>query len=162
MMAKALVHEPQLLFLDEPTAGVDVSLRHQMWKNIYDLKQKGVTIILTTHYLDEAEKISDRIGIIKKGSLTVIDSTQNILSQFNKKVITFVLEKPITVIPPALQDTHTYLNEDRTALSCHIDPQKLSLHQIINIFEQQKNTVKDIFTQENSLENIFLELTETP
>src|SRR5512138_82529 len=112
MIAKALSHEPTILFLDEPTAGVDVELRHEMWQMVRELRERGVTIILTTHYIEEAELMADRIGVIRKGELIVVEDKASLMRRLGKRHLQLELSKPLDAIPPELSDYQLELSKD--------------------------------------------------
>lgn len=159
MIAKALSHEPQVLFLDEPTAGVDVKLRKDMWQQIHILRQSGVTIILTTHYIEEAEEMADRIGVINNGKLVLIEEKETLMTKLGKKHIHFELAQEIDTLPDTLLQHHfekidalniRYNYENKTADVCVSD--------IIDLLKQEKITYKDIHTRQSTLEEIFVEL----
>jgi len=121
LIAKALAHEPQILFLDEPTAGVDVELRRDMWALVRALRERGVTIILTTHYIDEAEEMADRIGVVNKGELIVVEEKSALMKKLGKKQLTLHLQQPMTTIPPALGEWNLALNNAGTDLEYTFD-----------------------------------------
>ncbi len=158
MIAKALVHKPPILVLDEPTAGVDVELRRQLWKSVKELNKKGVTIILTTHYLEEAEELCDYIAIINKGKIVANDKKENLLSTIESKEINFTLDREIDNIPKELTD-NTNIKGKRT-LSIRYNPKEQQVERIIKIIQKEKYNIIDISTKENDLEDIFLQLTK--
>ena len=159
LIAKALVHQPPILILDEPTAGVDVNLRQNLWENIKLLHSQGVTIILTTHYLEEAEKMCDRIGILNEGNLVALDSTQNLLNKIKTKKVIFKVDKPINVKNYEL-DSLKVLSAENNKIIFSYEKKKIKIEEIIKVV--QKNNVKiiDISTDDGDLEEIFLELTK--
>ena len=166
LIAKALSHEPEILFLDEPTAGVDVELRKDMWKVINKLRESGVTIILTTHYIEEAEEIADRIGVINNGELILIEEKATLIQKLGKKCITLQLQESLEHIPPALQHYQLDLSKDgyqlsytfstRSRFSYKSEPSSIATL----IDELNNNGIKfnDIDTTQSSLEEIFVQL----
>jgi ABC-2 type transport system ATP-binding protein len=158
LIGKALMNEPEILFLDEPTAGVDVELRRGMWETITQLKQEGVTIILTTHYLEEAESMADRIGIINKGSLIALDSTKKLLEQFGEKRIDLHMDNPLTTIPQALSSYNFQLINNGNALRYFASKKDISPHTLLGDLRIYGINIKDIDTKTSSLEEIFLQL----
>jgi len=161
MIAKALAHEPEILFLDEPTAGVDVKLRKEMWDVVSALRDQGVTIILTTHYLEEAEEMADRIGVIRQGELIVSDTTANLMQRLGRKVLTIKLAEPLTGVPEALSDVPLTLADDGRSLQCAVDSTEAAqLPSLLRKLETLGIKVVDLSTRESSLEEIFLNLVE--
>ena len=157
MIAKALAHEPNVLFLDEPTAGVDVELRQEMWEQVEALRKSGVTIILTTHYIEEAEQMADRIAIIRKGEIKLVEKTTTLMENLGKKNIIITLEHIIHTIPESLQIYNLNLNKNR--LIYHKDhDQKTPFTNIIDAIKRSGLIIKDIETQQRKLEDIFVEL----
>ena len=120
LIAKALAHEPEILFLDEPTAGVDVELRRDMWELVRRLRERGVTIILTTHYIDEAEEMADRIGVINKGELIVVEEKTALMKKLGKKQLTLHLQEPMAAIPAGLSDWHLVLKDGGSRARIHL------------------------------------------
>ena len=163
MIAKALSHEPQLLFLDEPTAGVDVSLRRDMWQLVKALKQTGVTIILTTHYIEEAEEMADRIGIITKGEILLVDDTSQLMKKLGKKELILQLTKPLSEVPPELKITGLSLAKEGHELIYTYDAtnKDIGITDLLNQLGQVNIHFKDLHTNESSLEDIFLSLTSS-
>jgi len=160
MIAKALSHEPQLLFLDEPTAGVDVELRKDMWNQVKELKKMGVTIILTTHYIDEAEQMADRIGVINKGEIIVTENKRDLMRKFGRKQLTLDLNQPLDQIPSSLARWDLHLNEDGTRMNYVYDPSKEE-HGIAELLGSLCSAgihYKDIHTTQSTLEDIFIQL----
>jgi ABC-2 type transport system ATP-binding protein len=160
LIAKALSHEPSILFLDEPTAGVDVELRKDMWRIVSDLRAKGVTIILTTHYIEEAEEIADRIAIMRKGEMILIEDKKTLMQKLGKKELTLELMKSLKSIPASLQKHKLELSSDGLQLRYQFDSQK-SDKGILNLLDDLKTSkinYKDINTKQSSLEEIFVEL----
>lgn len=160
LIAKALSHEPQILFLDEPTAGVDVNLRKDMWDLVRQLKQSGVTIILTTHYIEEAEEMADRIGVINKGQLILVEEKHELMRKLGKKQLTLQLQQPITAIPAPLQGFGLTLNPDGSALTYTYDSQdqQVDVTALLSGLQQAGLSFKDIHTTQSSLEDIFVNL----
>ncbi len=160
MIAKALSHEPKILFLDEPSAGVDVSLRKDMWANVRDLKKSGVTIILTTHYLEEAEEMADRIGIINKGEIIVIDTKEDLMKKLGKKTLTIDLNQPLSEVPRALSTWKLDLDLPAKQLHYHYSTTEkdTKVAQLLADVLKAGIAYKDIHTKQSSLEEIFLEL----
>src|SRR5450432_2584938 len=160
MIAKALSHEPQVLFLDEPTAGVDVELRRDMWQLVRALKASGVTIILTTHYIDEAEQMADRIGVINKGEIILIEDKAELMRKLGKKQLTLHLRDPLDVIPPALSAYRLELSADKSDLIYTYDTQgdPISIATILDEIEKAGIRFKDLETTQSSLEDIFVSL----
>lgn len=160
LIAKALSHEPQILFLDEPTAGVDVNLRKDMWDLVRQLKQSGVTIILTTHYIEEAEEMADRIGVINKGQLILVEEKHELMRKLGKKQLTLQLQQPITAIPAPLQGFGLSLNPDGSALTYTYDSQdqQVDVTALLSGLQQAGLSFKDIHTTQSSLEDIFVNL----
>jgi len=159
LIAKALVHQPPIIILDEPTAGVDVELRKQLWENVKSLNDQGVTIILTTHYLEEAEKMSDRVGILNKGNLVALDSTKNLLGRIQTKKVTFKVNKKIEIKDEILKSLKIINNkEDELCLS--YEKSKIKIEEIINYIKKQNVEINDIFTDDGDLEDLFLRLTK--
>lgn len=161
LIGKALMNEPEILFLDEPTAGVDVELRKGMWNTIGKLKQEGMTIILTTHYLEEAENMADRIGVINEGSLIALDTTRALLSQFGEKRIDLHIDSPLTTIPQALAHYNFQSIHNGKTLRYFSSKKDISLHSILGDLRTYGITVRDIDTKTSSLEEIFLQLIES-
>lgn len=162
LIAKALAHEPDVLFLDEPTAGVDVELRRDMWRMIRRLREKGVTIILTTHYIEEAEEMADRVGVINKGEIVLVEDKKQLMKKLGKKQLALELEQPLEVVPEALSSYHLELSENRKQLTLTFDTQNEQGQ--ITPFLTQLNTLgiafKDLDTRQSTLEDIFVSLLE--
>lgn len=160
MIAKALAHEPKILFLDEPTAGVDVALRHDMWQMVQKLREQGTTIILTTHYIDEAEQMADRIGVIHKGELIVVDEKAALMKKLGKKQLTLHLQEPLADLPPSLQEFRLRLSESGQNLIYTFDGQTESngVPQLLKRLAEIGVGFKDLHTQQSSLEEIFVNL----
>jgi ABC-2 type transport system ATP-binding protein len=162
MIAKALSHEPKILFLDEPTAGVDVELRKDMWQLIGRLRQSGVTIILTTHYIEEAEEIADRIGVINKGRLILIEEKAELMRKLGRKQLTLELHEPLTTLPDNLSAYDLSLEPDGTTLVYSYDTQaaRTGIGSLLADLNRSGITVKDLSTKQSSLEDIFVSLVE--
>ena len=159
LIAKALVHQPPIIFLDEPTAGVDVELRKNLWENVKLLNNQGVTVILTTHYLEEAEQMCDRIGILNKGNLVALDSTQNLLNKIQTKKVNFKLDKPIKIKNDQLNSLKILsINENEISLS--YEKNRIKIEEIINLIQKNGIKILDISTDDGDLEDVFLRLTK--
>ena len=162
MIAKALSHEPQVLFLDEPTAGVDVELRRDMWQLVRELRATGVTIILTTHYIEEAEEMADRIGVIAKGRLLLVEDKTELMQKLGKKQVTLLLQDAIAEVPAALHDYELTLSPDGTELTYTYDTRNES-RGIVDFMKHVNDAglpFKDLRTKQSSLEEIFVSLVE--
>jgi len=160
MIAKALAHEPQILFLDEPTAGVDVELRRDMWALVRRLRDSGVTIILTTHYIDEAEEMADRIGVIDKGELILVEDKTKLMKKLGKKQLTLNLSNPLVAIPAELGDWHLVLNSGGTELEYTFDAaeERAGIPALLQRMSDLGIRFKDLNTRQSSLEDIFVSL----
>ena len=160
LIAKALAHEPDILFLDEPTAGVDVELRRDMWSLVQDLKRGGVTIILTTHYIDEAEEMADRIGVINKGELIVVEEKSVLMKKLGKKQMTLHLQAPLKAIPPQLSDWRLSLSADGCDLEYTFDAAEegAGVASLLRRMNELGIGFKDLNTHQSSLEDIFVSL----
>jgi len=160
MIAKALAHEPQILFLDEPTAGVDVELRQDMWNMVRRLRESGVTIILTTHYIEEAEEMADRIGVIHKGEIIVVEDKDVLMKKLGKKQLTLQLQTSLSVIPPELAGYPLELSADGAQLVYTFDTQgdRTGIAGLLRRLGDQGIDFKDLHTSESSLEDIFVSL----
>jgi ABC-2 type transport system ATP-binding protein len=160
MIAKALSHEPTILFLDEPTAGVDVELRRDMWQMVRGLRELGVTIILTTHYIEEAEEMADRIGVISKGELVVVEEKNALMRKLGKKQLTLHLHQALAAIPPALADLKLELVKDGSELVYTFDTQaaETGIANLLRRLNELGIEFKDLHTAESSLEDIFVSL----
>lgn len=163
LIAKALAHEPRVLFLDEPTAGVDVELRKDMWMLVEKLRQTGVTIILTTHYIEEAEEIADRVGVISDGRLLVIDDKDNLMSSLGKKQLMVDLRAPIEQIPESLSSFDLELSEEGQRLTYTFDTQsdRTGITALLQAMNEAGLGLKDLNTSQSSLEDIFVNLVHT-
>ena len=159
LMAKALVHQPPIIILDEPTAGVDVDLRKNLWKNVRLLNDLGVTIILTTHYLEEAEKICDRIGILNKGELVALDTTKNLLNRIQTKKVIFKTNKKIEIKEEILESLKIIHNKDNE-LCVSYEKNKIKIEEIINFIKTKGIEINDVVTYDADLEDVFLHLTK--
>ncbi len=160
MIAKALSHEPQILFLDEPTAGVDVELRRDMWEMVRKLRENGVTIILTTHYIEEAEEMADRIGVINKGEIVLVEDKATLMRKLGKKQLTLHLQAPLSSIPAELADRQIELRAEGMELVYTFDTQAEStgIASLLRHLRDVGVDFKDLKTQESSLEEIFVSL----
>jgi ABC-2 type transport system ATP-binding protein len=160
MIAKALAHEPQILFLDEPTAGVDVELRKDMWEVVRALRASGVTIILTTHYLDEAEEMSDRIGVINKGELVLVEEKATLIRKLGKKQLTVELQKPLDAVPAQLAPYRLTLAAGGAELTYTYDTQaeRTGITALLKDLAEVGILFKDLHTTQSSLEDIFVDL----
>ena len=157
LIAKALVHQPPIIFLDEPTAGVDVELRKNLWENVKLLNDQGVTIILTTHYLEEAEKMCDRIGILNKGNLIALDSTKNLLNKIQTKKVTFKLNKPTQIKNDQLNSLKIISIADNN-ITVSYEKNRIQIEEIINLIQNEDIKILDISTDDADLEDVFLGL----
>ena len=160
LIAKALSHEPRILFLDEPTAGVDVELRRDMWQMVRELRESGVTIILTTHYIEEAEEMADRIGVINKGELVVVEDKHVLMRKLGKKQLTLQLQTPLQRIPEALAGERLELADDGHALVYTFDTQadQTGIAALLRRLGEHGIDFKDLHSSESSLEDIFVSL----
>ncbi|MFK7892368.1 MAG: ABC transporter ATP-binding protein [Granulosicoccus sp.] len=164
LIAKALAHEPRVLFLDEPSAGVDVELRKDMWTLVHKLRESGVTIILTTHYIEEAEEIADRVGVISDGRLLVIDETKNLMASLGKKQLMVDLRSPIGEIPESLSSFDLELSTDGQRLTYTFDTQgeRTGITTLLQSISEAGLSLKDLNTTQSSLEDIFVNLVSNP
>jgi len=160
LVAKALVHSPQVLVLDEPTAGVDVELRRQLWQYVRELNAKGVTILLTTHYLEEAEELCDRIAIINHGRLIACDETKNLMGRLDSKRVTVMLTEDLSAIPDSLKQFDVALKDARE-LEFQYQPSRVRSSDIITAVQQAGLKFAEIATKEPELEDIFVQLTRS-
>ena len=159
LVAKALVHKPPIIILDEPTAGVDVELRSNLWNNVKQLNKQGVTIILTTHYLNEAEQMCDRIGILNKGSLVALDTTKNLLKKIQTKIVKFAVDKKVNINNNSLKSINILSNEmDELVVS--YEKNALNISEIIKFINMQNIKLLDISTDDGDLEDVFIRLTK--
>jgi len=164
LIAKALAHEPSILFLDEPSAGVDVELRHDMWRMVRELRANGTTIILTTHYIEEAEDMADRIGVINKGELILVEDKAALMRKLGKKQLTLSLQHPISEIPADLNTWSLSLVDDGHALIYSFDAQneENGIARLLRTLNEHSIEFKDLRTNESSLEDIFVSLVRKP
>jgi ABC-2 type transport system ATP-binding protein len=160
LIAKALAHEPQILFLDEPTAGVDVELRKEMWQLVRDLRASGVTIILTTHYIEEAEEMADRIGVIAKGELILVENKKDLMQKLGKKQLVLQLQSPLEVIPAGLNGHALELSADGRELTFTYDThaERTGITSLLNDMRAADIGFADLHTTQSSLEDIFVNL----
>ncbi|WP_193075845.1 ABC transporter ATP-binding protein [Pseudomonas sp. FME51] len=160
LIAKALAHEPQILFLDEPTAGVDVELRRDMWEMVRTLRDKGVTIILTTHYIEEAEEMADRIGIINRGELMLVKDKAVLMRQLGKRQLIIQLQQPLTALPEAVQGRAVELADDGCTLTYTFDAQgeQTGVGDVLRALAREGVEFKDVNSSQSSLEEIFVGL----
>jgi len=160
LIAKALSHEPSILFLDEPTAGVDVELRQDMWKVVEALRKTGVTVILTTHYIEEAEAIADRVGVINQGEIIIVDQTKELLKKMGHKKLTVDLQEQLAEIPSSLEKYNLELGSDKMSVSYTYNVQAKQTG-ITNLLQDLKDSglkLKDLKTEQSTLEKIFVSL----
>lgn len=164
LIAKALAHEPTILFLDEPSAGVDVELRHDMWRMVRELREQGTTIILTTHYIEEAEDIADRIGVISKGELIVVEDKDVLMRKLGKKQLTLTLRQPMDSIPAELNAWPLALSDEGHTLVYSFDSQKeeTGIAELLRMLDEHNIEFKDLSSSESSLEDIFVSLVHQP
>ena len=160
LIAKALSHNPKILFLDEPTSGVDIQLRKEMWEMILKLKRSGVTVILTTHYIKEAETIADRIGILNKGELILVEKKENLINKFGEKTIIIEFGKKIYKIPKQINAFDSFITDDNLCLVIKkLKNQKdVNITNIMKVISELEIPIIDIKTEESSLEDIFLDI----
>lgn len=163
MVAKALSHEPEILFLDEPTAGVDVELRKSMWEQVRSLRETGITIILTTHYIEEAQEMADRVGIINKGELILTEDKETLMKKMGKRQMIFVLREQLAAIPEGLQSYPLTLESDDAGDKLILTYDADTENDISDVLDNLKSNgirPKDIYSHQSSLEEIFIELVE--
>ena len=160
MIAKALSHEPEILFLDEPTAGVDVELRRDMWNMVRRLRESGVTIILTTHYIEEAEEMADRVGVINKGEIILVEDKAVLMQKMGKKQLSLTLQSPLSTLPPSLSSYAVELVKGGTQLVYHFDAKvdQTGIADLLRKLSDAGIDFKDLQTRESSLEDIFVGL----
>ena len=159
LVAKALVHKPPIIILDEPTAGVDVELRNNLWDNVKQPNKNGVTIILTTHYLHEAEEMCDRIGILNKGNLVALDTTKNLLKKIQTKIVKFLIDKKVIIDNSSLKSINV-LSSETNELTVSYEKNTLNISEIINFINDQNIKIFDISTDDGDLEDVFIRLTK--
>jgi ABC-2 type transport system ATP-binding protein len=164
MIAKALSHEPDILFLDEPTAGVDVELRRDMWELVRKLRANGATIILTTHYIEEAEEMADRVGVINRGELIAIDEKKSLMAKMGKKTLDIMLAEPMDAIPVELSGLNVRLEQDGHVLCYEFDShaERTGIASLMRQLTELGIAYKDLSTHQSSLEDIFVELVHKP
>ena len=162
LIAKALAHEPKILFLDEPTAGIDVEQRHSMWEMVRRLRENGVTIILTTHYIDEAEEMADRIGVISEGEISVVEEKTVLMNKLGKKQLTLSLQSPLASIPVELSAFSLELTDQGNVLVYTFDTQTVhtGISELLRQLDKLGIDFKDLHTSQSSLEEIFVSLVE--
>ena len=164
LIAKALSHEPTILFLDEPTAGVDVELRHDMWKMVRELREDGVTIILTTHYIEEAQEMADRIGVVAKGELIALEDKAVLMRKLGKRELVIQLQQPLAGLPAGLASHQLALSDDHLALTYTFDAttDQAPVGALIRQLVEHGIEIKDLHSHESSLEDIFVSLVKGP
>jgi ABC-2 type transport system ATP-binding protein len=164
MIAKALSHEPDILFLDEPTAGVDVELRRDMWELVRKLRADGTTIILTTHYIEEAEEMADRVGVISRGELIAVDEKKSLMAKMGRKTLDIMLAEPIAAVPTELAEWNLRLEDDGHALCYEFDShaERTGIASLMRRLGDLGIAYKDLSTHQSSLEDIFVELVHQP
>ena len=160
LIGKALSHEPKILFLDEPTAGVDVELRKDMWKLVSELRESGVTIILTTHYIEEAEEIADRIGVINNGELLLVEDKNELMQKLGSKELTIEIRQPVSTIPDSLSEYNLQLSDNGTHLTYSYDvkSERTGITSLLQSVNSAGLQLKDLHTSQSSLEEIFVNL----
>ena len=164
MIAKALAHDPDILFLDEPTAGVDVELRRDMWELVRKLRADGTTIILTTHYIEEAEEMADRVGVISRGELIAVDEKKSLMTKMGRKTLDIMLSEPLGAVPPELGDWTVRLEDDGHVLCYEFDSHadRTGIASLMRRLGDLGIAYKDLSTHQSSLEDIFVELVHKP
>ena len=162
LIAKALSHEPDILFLDEPTAGVDVALRRDMWKLVHRLREKGTTIILTTHYIEEAEEMADRVGVIDKGRLILVEEKAELMKKLGKRQMLISLQEPMSAVPAELDEWHVEIEDEGKRLRYIFDAQaeRTGIPSLLRKLNELHIGFKDLETSKSSLEDIFVDLVE--
>ena len=160
LIAKALAHEPEILFLDEPTAGVDVELRQDMWNVVQSLRESGVTVILTTHYIEEAEQLADRVGVINHGEIIIVEEKNKLMRELGKKELVLHLHEPLTAIPAELDDYHLELGDSGEELTYHYDTRRnhTGITALLGALHRAGIKFNDLNTSQSSLEEIFVGL----
>lgn len=159
LIAKAMVHTPPILVLDEPTAGVDIELRQQLWQHVRTLNQQGTTVILTTHYLEEAEALCDRVAIINQGKLVACGITAELLGRMDRKTLIVLVNETITGVPQYVQDIAGEVDPERNAFVFRYRPSKVSIATFLEAVQNSGFTIRDLSTKESDLEDLFLQLT---
>jgi ABC-2 type transport system ATP-binding protein len=164
LIAKALSHEPRILFLDEPTAGVDVELRHDMWNMVRQLRETGVTIVLTTHYIEEAEQMADRIGVIRKGEIILVEDKTRLMQKLGKKELKLHLQTRIAAIPDCLAAYNLELSDDGRAVTYDYDTrgERTGITSLLSDLRTAGIRISDLDTRQSSLEDIFVSLVRQP
>ena len=164
MIAKALSHEPEILFLDEPTAGVDVELRRDMWALVRKLRDDGTTIILTTHYIEEAEEMADRVGVISRGELIAVDDKKSLMTKMGRKTLDIMLAEPLKALPSELSELNVRLEQDGHVLCYEFDShaERTGIASLMRRLGDLGIAYKDLSTHQSSLEDIFVELVHKP
>jgi ABC-2 type transport system ATP-binding protein len=164
LIAKALSHEPDILFLDEPTAGVDVNLRRDMWKLVHRLREKGTTIILTTHYIEEAEEMADRVGVINGGKLLLVEEKSELMKKLGKREMDIALTEPMTALPGELDEWHLSIEDEGKRLRYVFDAQaeRTGIPSLLRKLAELGIGFKDLETHKSSLEDIFVDLVDNP
>ena len=164
LIAKALAHEPEVLFLDEPTAGVDVELRQDMWNVVSALRDQGVTVILTTHYIEEAEQLADRVGVINHGEIILVEQKDKLMRDLGKKQLVLNLQAPLVEVPSALKDYQLELSEDRNDLTYTYDTarERTGITALLSDLGDAGIHFNDLHTSQSSLEEIFVDLVKRP
>jgi ABC-2 type transport system ATP-binding protein len=160
LIAKALAHEPEVLFLDEPTAGVDVELRQDLWNVVRSLRESGVTVILTTHYIEEAEQLADRVGVINHGEVILVEEKNKLMRELGKKELVLNLAEPLDAIPSGLDGYRLELSEDGCELKYHYDTkgEHTGITALLGALHDAGIRFNDLNTSQSSLEEIFVEL----
>lgn len=160
LIAKALAHEPQILFLDEPTAGVDVALRRDMWKLVHRLRDNGATIILTTHYIEEAEEMADRVGVINRGKLLLVEEKDALMKKLGRRQLALTLAEPLAALPAGLEQWHLELEADGRILRYTFDAQAehTGIPSLLRALSDRGISFSDLETKRSSLEDIFVDL----
>ncbi|MGE7415984.1 ABC transporter ATP-binding protein [Methylobacterium tarhaniae] len=160
LIAKALAHEPRILFLDEPTAGVDVALRQDMWRLVRRLRDQGVTVILTTHYIEEAEEMADRVGVIAKGEIVLVEDKAELMRKLGRKELTLQLHDPLSALPPSLAGYPLALSDEGTALTYTYDTkaERTGITALLTDLAAAGIRFRDLHTRQSSLEDIFVDL----
>ena len=164
LIAKALAHEPEVLFLDEPTAGVDVELRQDMWNVVSALRDQGVTVILTTHYIEEAEQLADRVGVINHGEIILVEQKDKLMRDLGKKQLVLNLQEQLAELPPQLQDYQLELSDDQSDLTYTYDTtrERTGITALLSDLSEAGIHFNDLHTSQSSLEEIFVDLVKRP